>query len=264
MLGEDAALINVGPNFSASNNSCFARAWVGHEFRLVGTSQSHARVDVMGTIAGSWGSPGLGISTRDPITVSVEARLEELDPLLGQYEVLAQNLAFSRVGADLVVNIDEVFVGTLQAVLTGGRTYRVTILLAVQVPGTLANVDLGPPGSGHGARIDSIEVCIDPPPDDSAITSRLDALELADLEAKLYRKECMPGVWMPVAQGGKLETARQLVADRLAQATATNDPNVNARVAAMRLQAADADITAGQYQHACRDLADGLHALTTP
>ena len=88
--------------------------------------------------------------------------------------------------------------------------------------------------------------------------------DIPGLEKKLYEKECMPSVWLPAAQGGQLEIARALVADRLTRAVASGDPNVNAHVAAARLAAADAAAAAGQYQHACRDLCDGLHALTTP
>ena len=111
---------------------------------------------------------------------------------------------------------------------------------------------------------DSIEVCLDKPQDDSAVQARLDALEDADLEQKLYEKECMPGVWMPIADGGRLEDARALVAQRLLQAVSTGDAGVNAHVAQARLEQADAAAAAGQYQRACRSLVDALHALTTP
>jgi hypothetical protein len=89
-------------------------------------------------------------------------------------------------------------------------------------------------------------------------------LLVADLEAKLYRKECMPGVWMPAAQGGRIEEARVLVAERIDSAVATGDSGVNAHVARMKLAAADAALASGQYQRACKNLADSMRALTTP
>ena len=261
-FGDDSVQIHMDGSASAGQ-PCHASAWVGHEFATEPLSGGTARVDVAGHVNGTFNYERTGLA-RSALGVRIEAVVSEVDPLTGVEERVGSAVLYERLGEDVNFRVDRDVAGTVPVTVRGATRYRVALVLTARSPYTTYLIDFGPPGTGRGARIDSIEVCIDAPPDDSALRARLDALEIADLEAKLYRKECMPGVWMPVAQGGKLETARQLVADRLAQATATADPNVNARVATMRLQSADEDITAGQYQRACRDLADGLRALTTP
>lgn len=261
-FGDDSVQMHMADTLGGSY-ACRASAWVGHEFVTGPLPVGTARVDVTGHVNGTFSYDRTGLA-RSALGVRVEAVVSEVDPLTGVEEPIGSTVLYERLGEDVEFNVDRDVVATVPITVRPSMRYRVALVLTARGPYIRYVVDLGPPGTGRGARIDSIEVCIDAPPDDSALRARLDALELADLEAKLYRKECMPGVWMPLAQGGKLETARQLVADRLAQATATADPNVNARVATMRLQSADEDITVGQYQRACRDLADGLRALTTP
>jgi len=84
------------------------------------------------------------------------------------------------------------------------------------------------------------------------------------IEWELLNKDCRAGLWLPVAQGGRLEEARDLVGGLVAQAVGTGAPGVNGKVATARLDEADHLMAAGDFQKACQRLSDALRALTTP
>lgn len=248
-----------------SRTPCLARAWAGHQFRIpAGELGVAARVDISG---GVLGSNLRADATTDLAELRLMVVLEEMDPVTSLAERIAERTVYATPLAVRRTELDERFAEALSFRARGDRTYEVRLELYVtRGTNVAAYTDLGPPGTGRGAWYDSIEVCVEaePEPPVAPADPRIDEMELADLELRLYNKECLPRVWMPAAQSGRLEAARQIVADRIAQATATGDPGVNARVATQKLAAADADIASGQYQRACRSLSDSLRALTTP
>jgi len=83
-------------------------------------------------------------------------------------------------------------------------------------------------------------------------------------EQLLIDKDCVPTLWLPTAQGGRLEEVRDHVARRIGAAAAAGDPRPNLAVAQARLVEADAAYGEGRYQDSCRRLSDALRALTTP
>jgi hypothetical protein len=85
---------------------------------------------------------------------------------------------------------------------------------------------------------------------------------LEDIERLLQERECIVSLWLPAAHGGRLERARDLVADLIARATASGDPSANPRLAAQKLADADAAQAAGDFQRACQLLSDALRAMT--
>lgn len=237
-------------------DSCAATSATWHEFQVAGgPSPVTGRVDLAGRIHGAYRRATDYVS---PL-VLIEATLEELDPLRGALELLGRTEIVRWEGASREEELDRDFGVTLTGVFHPGRTYRVSLRLSAEAGQRSDFIDFGPPGTGRGARYDSIEVCLDAP-----VGGTDDEAALRDLEEKLYLKQCMPTVWLPASQGGRLEEARDLLADLLARATASGDPGVNARVAGMRLASADADILEGSYQRACRNISDGVRALTTP
>lgn len=251
--------------------TCHAEAWTGHGFRVgAGATKVTGRIDVSGGLVGTlhdrgWGGGGWSASS-DGNRLVVELRLFERDPARLTFELVTETLVFERelTGLEFPVNVR--FDSTLSATFRPGFEYSVRLQLKVQmlpfaqlggVNWTFA--DFGPPGTGTGAWYDSIEVCLETPDTGiSLIESRIELLQLADLEERLYRKECVPSVWLPAANGGRLEEARQLVVDLTDAADASGDPNANTRLARQRVIASDQDVAAGQYQRACRNLSDAL------
>ena len=263
-VGPNSAEAYVMTPIGTGATACTASAWVGHSF---GTAPDggpvHGEVTVTGAIKGLVQLPSsttiAGLARFD-----ISLQLLDFDPVLPTPTVVnSVSIVIEPEAGNGTTIFDQPFSRRLDAVFVPGRIYGVRLRVTVRGSVTYTS-DFGSPGSGNNVHYDSIEVCLDPPRDDSAITSRLDAFGDADLETKLYEKQCMPTVWMPAAQGGRLEEARTLVANLLTRAVATNDPGVNAHVAEMRLAQADASIASGQYQRACRSLSDGLRALTTP
>lgn len=72
---------------------------------------------------------------------------------------------------------------------------------------------------------------------------------------------CIPSLWLPAAQGGKLETVRDHVASLIQGAISSGDPTVGAATAANHLAAADALIGSGQYRKACQRLTRAVLSL---
>lgn len=141
--------------------------------------------------------------------------------------------------------LDHAFAQRLAARFRPETTYRVRMVLALSESGDGATLDLGSLVSGRGARHDSIEVCLAAPPDDSSLRADVASLMALDLERQLYARECLPTIWLPAAQGGRLEEPRALAADLLTRSAASNDPGVNQHVAESRPEQADASITSG-------------------
>lgn len=245
---------------------CHAAAWAGHEFVVSGVSdRTMARIDLTGGLDGLVGYLRLNTAQGVGLELEVEAIVEAMDSLTGEYIVVAREELFGRNVPTGPQQIRERFARRLEMSVNSGGRYRVGIHAEAQSVSVLSILDFGAPGSGLGIWYDSIQVCIDPPDSSGAtLLARLDALEERDLEARLHDRQCIPSIWMPAAQGGLLESARSLVRDRIDRAAATGDPNVNTRVAEARLASADASIANAQYQRACRELSDGLRALTTP
>jgi hypothetical protein len=91
------------------------------------------------------------------------------------------------------------------------------------------------------------------------------ALKVAlEMEHMLWGKECVPALWLPSEEGGRLDEARAHVERRILEVEGAGDARANLKVARERLAAADQHISAGEYQLACRRLSDALRALTTP
>lgn len=86
---------------------------------------------------------------------------------------------------------------------------------------------------------------------------------LRDVETSLFRRECVPWLWLP-DPSGRLQLAREHVLRRLEQSLASGSDGVNEHVARARLADVDEDIAQGHWQDACKRLSDALHALTTP
>lgn len=271
-VGTNEGLSNSAHAFALTplgfgRRTCTAAAWISHTFSTSPDGEPvRGHVTVTGGVLGFVELPASG-SDDSEAAFDVSLQILEIDPSLPTPTILASETLLSGAAGLGLTTFDEPFSRRLDATLRPGRTHAVRLVLTVW--GSFAfTSDFGSPGSGRNVHYDSIETCLDPPADNSALIALLDAHDAADdaadLERKLYAKECMPSVWMPAAQGGRLEDARALVANLLSRAVATGDPNVNARVAQSRLDQADAAILAGQYQRACRNLADGLGALTTP
>lgn len=85
---------------------------------------------------------------------------------------------------------------------------------------------------------------------------------LREIEARLEATQCVPWLWLPAGEGGRLELARDHVAARIEAAVRTGDPDVNPALAAARLAEADAMIAAARYSRACSKLSDAIRALT--
>lgn len=103
-----------------------------------------------------------------------------------------------------------------------------------------------------------------------ALDAKLDALAAAnrgellrDIETSLFRRECVPWLWLP-ENAGSLRLALDHLEQRIADAEASGDPRPNIRIARDRLASARGEADAGHYEDACKRLTDTLHALTTP
>jgi hypothetical protein len=169
----------------------------------------------------------------DATLATMDTRLDGIDGRLGDTDARLAAIDMTLAGTNSRLDGMDARLGAIDATLAGTNT-------------RLDGIDI---------RLASME---------SLLSSLVDRLLRQDLEWKLYRADCVPTLWMPEANGGHLEQARQLVSDLLADARASGASGVNARVAASRLAAADREIAEGDYQAACRDLASGLRALTTP
>jgi len=243
----------------AGSRHCRVETWVGHRFTVGGSGGPiRARIDISGFVDGVMGVAIAGNMT----SMTIDAVVAELDDLLSTEQVIRRAPLLHRqleTGA-AQLNVSSAIDEAVDVTVVPGRTYSVELVLMGHMPSSAHTFDFGPPGTGEGVRYDSIEVCIDPPASDP----RLDAIADLDLEERLYHRDCFPGIWMPEANGGQLESARQLVVQRIAQAAATGDPNVNARQAQIRVLMANAAMNARQYQRACKNLSDALRTLTTP
>jgi hypothetical protein len=234
-------------------NDCTARARVYTEFTAPSQATSVARVVTTGACRVELRSAsGGGHATAHDI--SVRLVLSRMDTT-GE-TTLASSEVMHYEGVGETVNIDEPFAAELVATALPDMIHRLSLELRATGFNTSTAIDFGSPGSGRGLWYDSIEVCLEDP--NSGVNARLAALEDRDLELRLYQRECLPTVWMPAAQGGRLEQARSLAGDLLARATATAAPGVNTRVAAMRIASADTDIATGDFQRACRECTNGL------
>jgi hypothetical protein len=265
-VGPNSASVFIASPLGSAERGCEVAAWVGHEFDAGGTARTTGRITVTGALLGhiaqfNTSAAFAGVEGR----VAVEMQVVATDPALPSVEtILASAVLLERSVTIGELDFDEPFSQRLEATFVHGRTYGARLVVTLQGAIGFYDLDFGSPGSGNNVRYDSIEVCLDAPPDDGALHARFDRLEEDALERALYQRRCYPGVWLPAALGGRAEDARALVATRLADATASGDPGVNVHVARMRLDAADADLASGRYQRACRDLSEGLRALTTP
>lgn len=244
--------------------ACLAETAIGHLFSvgaLSGATNGH--VDVTGAYDGFMFTR-VDIHTASTSSAKLELLLEEQDPLSLAWITMNSATVFERVVDGQSLEMSGSFARRLDGRFRAGRTYAVRMSLQIGQTRVFRTIDFGSPGSGRNAHYDSIEVCLDAPPDDSALRARLDALEGDEIEEALYEKECRPSIWKPAANGGRLEEARALVADLITTSVATGDPGVNAHVAQMRLASADDAIAHAQYQRACRSLSDAVRALTTP
>ena len=235
---------------------CTARARVFTEF--VPDAVGSARVVTTGAYRAFIGSAA---SVSNSTEIRLRLVLSRMDPT-GE-TVLASTELLAHSGKGVALELDEPFAAELRGTLQPGAVHRLSLEIRIVVyGGSAVAIDFGSPGSGRGLWYDSIEVCLEDP--NAGVNARLASLEDRDLELRLYQRECLPTVWMPAAQGGRLEAARSLAGDLLARATATAAPGVNTRVAAMRIASADTDIATGDFQRACRDLSEAVRALTSP
>ena len=84
----------------------------------------------------------------------------------------------------------------------------------------------------------------------------------AAIEEALRKPDCIPTIWLPVAQGGMLELVRDHVAAVLGQALASADPTCDVNQAQKHLDAADGLIAGGEYLKGCQRLTLAMQALT--
>lgn len=248
-----------------SDDQCSATAWTGHRFALApGGAPALVRVDIAGSLNGAF----LDITSIRNHELVLSCDVSEVSTTTAVPVAIASAVLMEHAPIPPYLTLpDEPFSSRFEFTALPGRAYEVALRLTGHKLGTGGTIDFGTPGSGRGAHYDSIQVCVEEPPEDvlrREFATLLSTLGDDDLESRLYARECKPTVWMPAAQGGRLEAARSLAADLLARAVATGDPGVNAHVATQRLVQADDHVAAGQYQRACRSLSEVVRALTTP
>lgn len=107
------------------------------------------------------------------------------------------------------------------------------------------------------ARLDAIQAALD------ALAAASRGELLRDIETSLFRRECVPWLWLPES-AGSLRLALDHLEQRIADAEASGDPRPNIRIARDRLASARSEADAGRYEDACKRLTETLHALTTP
>jgi len=136
-----------------------------------------------------------------------------------------------------------------------------TALTALETKADMAEGKLDSLESAQGvleAKTDALEGTIEEIREDLRFETGL------QIEHLLHNKECVTALWLPRADGGRLEDVRALVARRIQEAEVSAEARANLKVAQDRLAEADAAIAEGRYQMACRRLSDAFRALTTP
>lgn len=238
--------------------NCESTGAVGHLFRISPAAGGpiQATVGVRGRYAFRLEGSGSGDGDRFGAGARVQVEAGELSSE-GELVIIERPVADFSAHSDERRDIDDTFGVAIDLLVRPGRTYFLRLALALDATNRVLTADAGSPGSGLGVEYQSIEICV-------AAASIGTAAGTEALEHALYLRDCYPGIWLPVASGGQLETARDLVATRLLQAEGTGAPGVNIPVARRDLAQADAAIGDGDYQRACRSLVKSLHALTTP
>jgi hypothetical protein len=237
-----------------TSRHCVGSGWVGHRFTCGGARPALATIRA----SGAW--QGLlegGISNIDrPTNARIDVRLSALgdsgELVARERPILSSSEHFGRLVLDSTWGVE------LQHVLLPGQSDELSVRLELEVWAGFDDLDFGRPGAGRqGVTYDAIEACTSDGPGAGS------GSDLA-LEKALNDGQCLAGIWLPEALGGRLEEARDLVATRVTAAQASGARGVNGRVATMQLLVADAATADGDYQRACRSLSHAVRALTTP
>ena len=266
---------------------CPVVGWVANAFEFDSAGVVDARVSIDGWYSGFIGGRN---------QYSLRVQLLEEDG--GSLRVLDERIILEKdPPADIIV--DDRFAVQLTARLRPGHVHHVRLVHEAHM-GAYGGVG-GFRGSdgfdfgytpGRGAGYDMIEVCLTPVEDLSdirrgladantsiaavasdvaAVNAKADEIlsllrrdDRDDIEWRLYQKDCLPSLWLPAAQGGKLERSRDLVVSLTDAAEASGARGPNIRLARQKLTSADAAITSGDFQSACWMLTEALRALTTP
>ena len=89
-----------------------------------------------------------------------------------------------------------------------------------------------------------------------------DAAFNASIEEALRDSSCVPAIWLPAAQGGKLEYVRDHVTHLVQMAVESGDPTINAALAERHIRQANRAIGKGEYLNGCERLVQAVQALT--
>ena len=255
-VGRDAphrltAVIRTPPAVSGAPAGAHVTAWSEHEFLLTRTGATLVTASAWGDIRGALQAAGL---TDGECSVSLALALVHVEG--GSQRIVAQAEVLRRSTVNALVRVDETWARSLSFIAPVPGTYRLRLTLEIRTELGFRELDFDRAAEGYGAQYAGIEICTTP----IATSDEADS----DLERDLYERRCMPSVWLPAAQGGRLEEAQALVSSLTDRAEVSADDGANIVLARQRLLRAQADAADGKYQRACKSLSDAVRGLTTP
>lgn len=235
---------------------CQVAAFAENEFAVLASDPAWIQVSASGTIAGQMGDdvPGVGGTSIEAILSLV---LEQVAPDGTAVSLSRDEVRHHVIDVTNQLLVDDSWSGTVSARVAGGGLFRIRLAFELRADGIVSVLDFGTPGSGRGVGFDRVSACVMRLSDGGSTVAD-------DLERDLYDRRCMPMLWLPSNNHGRLDDALMLVSSRIEDALNSGESGTNIPVARARVARATTEIASGQYQHACRSLSDALHALTTP